>query len=178
MEGQGAWRGRMSTVSRNFVDYSRHLLTADYLPKLDTCLERLTDADVWARPNEASNSVGNLILHLCGNVTQWIIGGVGGKAYERHRQQEFDERTAIPGRELIERLRRVVERADEVLRDVDAEALSTRRQIQGYDVTVLEAIYHVVEHFSMHTGQIIVMTKAKTGADLKLWQPETATPAT
>ena len=132
---------------------------------------------MWWRPNEASNSIGNLVLHLCGNVTQWIIGGVGGRPYERHRQQEFDERTHIPARELLRRLRAVVEEADEVISGLDAKALLTSRQIQGYDVTVLEAVYHVVEHFGMHTGQIILLSKARTGADLKLWQPPRATSA-
>ena len=166
----------MTDASRVFLDHSRRLLANDYMPKIERCIERLEDADIWARPNEASNSVGNLILHLCGNVTEWIIGGVGRRPAERHRQQEFDERRQIPGRELIERVRMVVGDADEVLRDVDPDTLLTRRQIQGYDVTVLEAIYHVVEHFSMHTGQIILMTKARTGMDLKLWQPQTTPP--
>src|SRR6185369_15853363 len=109
--------------------------------------------------------------HLHGNVTQWIIGGVGGKEHQRDRQQEFDERTHIAVRELLERLRSVVEEADEIIRGLDDAALLSRRQIQKYDVTVLEAVYHVVEHFGMHTGQIILLTKARTGEDLKLWRP-------
>jgi uncharacterized damage-inducible protein DinB len=164
----------MADIAQLFVNESRRLLVEDYLPKIESCLERLSDADVWARPNEASNSIGNLLLHLCGNVSQWIVSGVGGIEYERHRQQEFDERRQIPSAELLARLRSVVHRADGVLRDVDARTLLTRRQIQDYDATVLEAIYHVVEHFSMHTGQIILLTKSRTGADLKLWEPPTA----
>jgi uncharacterized damage-inducible protein DinB len=158
-------------VSRAFLELSRSLLTEDYLPKIANCLGRLSDEDVWARPNEASNSIGNLVLHLCGNVRQWIVGGVGNKAIERHRQQEFDERGRIPAPELLARLKAVVKEAAEVISAVDADALLGRRAIQGYDVMVLEAIYHVVEHFSMHTGQIIVLTKARTGEDLQLWQP-------
>ena len=122
-------------------------------------------------PNEASNSVGNLLLHLRGNVTQWIIGGVAGRPYERHRQQEFDERTSIPKKELLAKLRAVVEEAGDVIGGLDAGALLSMRQIQDYEVTVLEAVYHVVEHFGMHTGQIILLTKARTGEDLKLWRP-------
>jgi uncharacterized damage-inducible protein DinB len=86
----------------------------------------------------------------------WVLGGVGRLPFERDRQQEFDERPVIPAAELRSRLRCVVQRADDVMRAVDAEELLSRRQIQGYDVTVLEAIYHVVEHFGMHTGQIIM----------------------
>ena len=126
---------------------------------------------MWSRPNEASNSIGNLLLHLRGNVTQWIIGGVGDRPYDRQRQQEFDERVHVPATELLAALKGVVREADEVIRGLDADALLTTREIQDYDVTVLEAIYHVVEHFSMHTGQIILLTKARTGEDLKLWRP-------
>ena len=158
-------------VSHAFLETSRSLIAKDFLPKIERCLEHLTDEDVWWRPNEASNSIGNLLLHLRGNITQWIIGGVGGQARERRRQQEFDERTHVPIQELLGKLRAAVEEADTVIRDLDANALLSTRQIQDYEVTVLEAIYHVVEHFSMHTGQIILLTKARTGEDLKLWRP-------
>ena len=151
--------------ARLFLDKSRRLLSADYLPKIDRSLEALTDADVWWRPNEASNSIGNLLLHLCGNVTQWIVGGVAGRPYERVRQQEFDNRSPVPRGELLERLRRIVAEADEVLAALDPAALIERRRIQSYDVSVLEAIYHVVEHFGMHTGQIILLSKMRTGTE-------------
>ena len=160
----------MDDVSRAFLDKSRRLLTSDYVPKIDRCLDRLTDHDIWWRPNDASNSVGNLILHLCGNVTMWVIGGVGRRPFERNRQLEFDERREIPASDLRGRLNRVMREADEVIGDLSAEELMTRRQIQGYDVTVLEAIYHVVEHFGMHTGQIILLAKARVGQDLSLWK--------
>ena len=85
----------MTDIAGTFLTKSRSLIVSDYLPKIERCLEGLSDDDVWWRPNEASNSIGNLLLHLCGNVTQWIVGGVGENA-ERHRQQEFDERSHIP----------------------------------------------------------------------------------
>jgi uncharacterized damage-inducible protein DinB len=161
-------------VGKTFTTHSRQLLTADYLPKIEACLHRLSEQDVWWRPNEASNSVGNLILHLCGNVTMWIIGGVGGRNFERNRQQEFDERRQIPKAELLTKLKRVVEEADEVIESLDENELLHRREIQTYDVTLLEAVYHVVEHFSMHTGQIILLSKARVAEDLRLWQqPDT-----
>jgi uncharacterized damage-inducible protein DinB len=164
-------------IARTFLQKSVSLLASEYLPKIELCLERLSEEDVWARPNDASNSIGNLLLHLRGNVTQWIIGGVGKRAYERRRQQEFDERTHIPAGELLATLRAVVEEGAEIISGLDAGALLSERQIQDYDVTVLEAIYHVVEHFGMHTGQIILMTKARTATDLKLWQPRSTTSA-
>lgn len=160
----------MDQIALAFLDKSSRLLTDDYLPKIERCLDRLDDADVWWRPNEASNSIGNLVLHLCGNVTMWILGGVGRLPFERNRQQEFDERHHISSEELRGRLRQVVKDAVEVVRRVSSEELITRRRIQGYDVSVLEAVYHVVEHFAMHTGQIIVISKARAGIDLKLWE--------
>jgi uncharacterized damage-inducible protein DinB len=161
----------MDPIALAFLDKSRSLIASDYVPKIEQCLDRLSDADIWWRPNEASNSIGNLILHLCGNVTMWIIGGVGALPFERHRQLEFDERRKISAAELRRRLRGVVQQADEVMSAVSPDELLSRRQIQGYDVSVLEAIYHVVEHFGMHTGQIIMLSKARVGQDLKLWSP-------
>jgi uncharacterized damage-inducible protein DinB len=167
----------MADISQIFLQESRKLLLSEYLPKIEQCVARLSDEDIWWRPNEASNSIGNLLLHLSGNVSQWILNGVGGQAFERHRQQEFDERRRSPGRDLIAKLRGVLDAADAVLAIQDERTLQTRRHIQGYDVTVLEAIYHVVEHFGMHTGQIIWMTKARTAEDLKLWRPPQEEPA-
>jgi len=164
----------MDAVALAFVDKSRALIKTDYVPKIERCLDRLSDADIWWRPNETSNSIGNLILHLCGNVTMWIVGGVGALPFERHRQREFDERRKLPATDLRTRLRVVVQQADDVMSAVRPNDLMSRRQIQGYDVTVLEAIYHVVEHFSMHTGQIILLSKARSAEDLKLWEPPKA----
>ena len=162
----------MADVARVFVEKSRNLITSDYVPKIEQCLALLTDDDIWWRPNEASNSIGNLILHLCGNVTMWIVGGVGELPVDRNRQLEFDERRQIPSAELRSRLKSVVTQADDVLKEVDATELLSPRHIQGYDVTVLEAIYHVVEHFSMHTGQIILLSKTRVDQELKLWEPK------
>jgi uncharacterized damage-inducible protein DinB len=161
----------MNDIAREFLDKSRNLILTDYVPKIERSLDPLSDDDIWWRPNEASNSIGNLILHLCGNVTMWIIGGVGKLPFERNRQAEFDERNQIPATDLKARLRETVQRAEDVMKAVSESDLLSRRQIQGYDVTVLEAIYHVVEHFGMHTGQIILLSKARVGRELNLWEP-------
>ncbi len=160
----------MIETSKHFIDESRDFLSAKYLPEIEKCLEQLTDEDIWWRQGDESNSVGNLILHLEGNVREWIVGGVGNLPYERVRQQEFDERRTIPKDELIERLRKIISKADEVLTNLDPTLLIERRKIQGRETTVLRAIYHVVEHFSMHAGQIFMLTKMRTGKDLKLYR--------
>jgi uncharacterized damage-inducible protein DinB len=161
----------VNAIAHAFIGKSRSLIASDYLPKIEICLDRLSADDIWWRPNDASNSIGNLILHLCGNVTMWIIGGVGRLPFERNRQAEFDERRHIPVDDLRRRLSATMQEADTVLAGVAPDELLSRRNIQGYDVSVLEAIYHVVEHFGMHTGQIILLSKARIGEDLSLWTP-------
>lgn len=160
----------MTETGQHFINESRDYLNNKYLPKIERCLEELTDEDIWWRPNEESNSIGNLVLHLEGNVREWIIGGVGNLPFERVRQQEFDERQMIPKGELIERLQKTLNEADEVLANLDPILLTERRQIQGREGTILRAIHHVVEHFSMHVGQIFMLTKMRTGKDLKLYR--------
>ena len=160
----------MNDTGQNFINDSRDFLSAKYLPKVEKCLEQLSDEDVWWRAGEESNSIGNLILHIEGNIREWLIGGVGGLPFERVRQQEFDERKAIPCGELLESLRETIKKADEVLANLDLQVLTEQREIQGREVTVLRAIYHVVEHFSMHAGQIFMLTKMRTEKDLKLYR--------
>ena len=165
-------------VARAFVAEARRLLTEDYLPKIERCLERLPDGDLWWRPGAESNSVGNLLLHLEGNARQWLVCGVGGATDRRERQTEFDagrdRQPADSGRpaarELFERLRATVGEADEVLSRLEPSLLLERRSIQGLrEVEVLTAVFHVVEHFSMHTGQIILLTKMRAGRDLRFY---------
>ena len=132
----------------------------EYLTKIRLAVSVLDDQVVWARPNEASNSIGNLMLHLAGNARQWIVSGVGGAPDLRDRQREFDQRTPLSVTTLIDRLEQTISDVDRVLASLTPADLNARRTIQANDVSVLEAIYHVVEHFSMHTGQIILLAKA------------------
>jgi uncharacterized damage-inducible protein DinB len=165
----------MSDAAQSFIDQSRKFLTSHYLPRIERCLEQLSDEEIWWRANPESNSVGNLLLHLAGNVRQWIVSGLGEAADRRQRQQEFDEHGPLPGEELLTSLKRTLEEADAVLASLLPSSFPERRQIQGCDVTVMEAIYHVVEHFSMHTGQIILLTKMWKG-DLAFYDVSDGTP--
>ena len=160
----------MSNPLDEFLRISRHYLRGDYLPKILVCLDKLGDEDVWWRMNEASNSIGNLVLHLSGNARQWIVSGVGGAPDQRKRQTEFDQRAVIPRADLAERLRSTMMEVDDTLGAVDPATLLDTRRIQGLDTTVMGAIYHVVEHFSTHTGQIVMLTKQRTGKDLGFWE--------
>ena len=155
-------------LAKYFIAESRSFFSSDYLPKIRRCLEILTDEDVWWRPDERSNSIGNLVLHLEGSTRTWIVSVAGDSHQPRNRQQEFDEREQIPRAQLIARLEQTLTEADEVLARLNTEALLQRRQSPWEEVTVLRAIYHAVEHFSMHTGQILMLTKMRSGEELKL----------
>jgi uncharacterized damage-inducible protein DinB len=163
-------------VARAFIDRASAFLSTEYLPKIERCLEQLTDAQIWFRPNEASNSIGNLVLHLCGNARQWIVSGLGDNPDRRDRDSEFRQREVIPRVELLECLRTTVREVEQVLANLDCSVVLERRTIQGKDVEVLEAIFHVTEHFSMHTGQIILLTKQLTSTDLRFYEFEDDAP--
>jgi uncharacterized damage-inducible protein DinB len=147
-----------------------HVLKEVHLPRILLCLKELSRRQIWWRPNEASNSVGNLVLHLEGNVRQWIISGLGGAPDKRERDKEFSERRQIQRQMLASRLQKTVREACRVLQKLSAEDLARVHVTQKYQVTGLEAAFHVAEHFSHHAGQIILLTKMLTGSDLKFTQ--------
>jgi uncharacterized damage-inducible protein DinB len=159
-----------NSIAREFLLHSAKLLNEEFMPRIRIAVEQLSDVQTWWRPNEASNSIGNLLLHLNGNVSQWILNGVGGKTFARDRDSEFNERKIILRRDLIAQLQSTLDAVDEVLKNVEPLTLLDRKMIQGNEVTVLEAIYHVVEHFSMHTGQILMLEKMMMANDLKLYE--------
>lgn len=158
-----------------FIAEARRHLMQEYLPWLRACLAKLSEEDIWWRANQASNSIGNLILHLCGNTRQWIIHGVGGAADGRDRTAEFAARETLRKNELLQKLETTLAEVDAVLANLSLEKLASRKVIQGFNVTVLGAVFHVVEHFSYHTGQIILITKMRIGEDLKLWDDKLKT---
>ena len=153
-----------------FLAQSREYLTAHYLPKIRGSVDVLQDADVWWRPHETANSIGNLLLHLAGNIRQWVVSGVGGAPDRRDRPSEFARREPIPRIELLALITEAVLEADSVIAATDPASLGERREVQGRSVTLLEAIYHAVEHFGMHTGQIVYIAKLRTGIDLGFYE--------
>jgi uncharacterized damage-inducible protein DinB len=162
----------MNETGHEFIARSRYHLGNDFLPKIEKCLEQLTDEQIWWRPNEQSNSIGNLVLHVCGNARQWIVSGLGRAADARNRDAEFAQREMVSRADLHSLLKRTLHDVDATLAAYDDGKLLERQTIQGTDVTALEAIFHVVEHFSMHTGQIILLTKLLTAADLRFYNFE------
>jgi uncharacterized damage-inducible protein DinB len=156
-----------SPIAEMFLADSRRLLAKEHLPHIVKCLKQLSDEEIWWRPNPASNSAGNLILHLCGNVRQWIISNLGENPDVRDRDSEFSARGSISRHSLISRIQKTVREACDVLDKLPEEKLSRKYVIQGLHATGLQAVAHVVEHFAYHTGQIIFITKLKHGKDLR-----------
>ncbi len=153
-----------------FIARSRYWLTKEYPIKLRHCVDALPSATVWARPNPTSNSVGNLLVHLTGNVTEWILGGVGGQSISRNRAAEFAQREGADAVALLADLETVLRKADRVLAALSAQDLDRSITIQARETTILGAIYHVVEHFAMHTGQIVLMTKIYAPGTIRFYE--------
>jgi uncharacterized damage-inducible protein DinB len=157
------------TVEETFLKFSADKLEQLH-GRIQDCLARLTPEQIWARTSENENAVGNLVLHLSGNVRQWIGSGVAGLPDHRQRDTEFDARGGKSTEELADLLRTRVAEAASIIRAAPTPRLTQRITPQGHDVTVLEAIAHVVEHFSQHTGQVILITKILTSQDLGYYQ--------
>ena len=154
----------MSTESE-FLNFSADKLI-QLLGRIETCVDKLTPEQVWMRHSENENAVGNLMLHLAGNVRQWILAGVGGAPDHRDRDSEFAARKGGGAPELKAELRSTVGEAVALIRALPPERLGETIRPQGYEGTVLAAIYHVVEHFAGHAFQIMFATKLMTGGDL------------
>ena len=131
----------------------------EYLDKIRLAVERLSEDEVWWRPAPGTNSAGNLILHLCGNLSLWLLAGVGGRPFERHRAEELSAERSHGKAELLARLDEVVASCRGVLAAVEPGDLDQPATIQGYDTDLLGAVFHAVEHMSYHTGQIVWIAK-------------------
>jgi uncharacterized damage-inducible protein DinB len=153
-----------------FLSYSERKL-ADSVTTLTACLNRLTDQQIWSRGGPHENAIGNLILHLCGNMRQWIIHGVGGHPDVRTRDAEFAATGGLCRSELLDLYASTIEEARTVLLALPAARLTEVTHPQGRTVTVLEAIYQVVGHVQLHIGQITLVTKQLAATDLDLSIP-------
>lgn len=140
------------------------------LPRILKCLDQLENEQIWWRPNESSNSIGNLVLHLCGNVTQWIYSGLGGFPDHRARQAEFDERGKLDKGELRALLVLTMDKIKPVIINLPTNELLQTRPVQTFMETGLTILIHVTEHFSYHTGQIAYITKMLSGSPLGFYE--------
>jgi uncharacterized damage-inducible protein DinB len=159
----------MSSVAGAFLERTRYYLITEYPTKIRAAVLAMPGDKLWWRPNEDSNSVGNLLLHLSGNVRQWVISGVGGQPDVRKRNLEFAARggTGVPA--MLDGLDATMREVDAVIRGLLPSELMSRRTIQGRETTVFAALYHVTEHFSTHTGQIIWISKMLTPGAVRFY---------
>jgi uncharacterized damage-inducible protein DinB len=148
------------------IEDIRKRIIQESIPRIILCLGRLTDDQVWRKPNNNSNSIGNLVLHLNGNVRQWILSGIFREKDDRDRDYEFSFKGPSPKKSLVELLENLAKDTKVALNQITAEMLVEARTVQGFEETVLSILIHVTEHFSYHTGQIAFYTKILRDEDL------------
>lgn len=159
-------------VARLFLEESAEILDQASI-KIRHCLGQLTAAQIGWRPHPNGNSIGNLILHICGNLRQWTLAGVGGQSDTRDRKNEFDCREVFAADSLVRLMDLTVSEAQALIDSLSSSQLVERRSIQGFDVTVLQAIHHTTTHFVGHTHQIIYITRMILGDKYQMrWSPE------
>ena len=156
-------QGRAASISELAARY-----LWEYREKIELALGVLSDQQIWWRPNERSNSIGNLVLHLEGNLSLWVLAGLGKESYERDRAGEFQAAGGIGREHLVSHLSRLVSRAREVIAGLGEEDLQRDVEIQGYEVDGRGALMHAVEHMSYHTGQIVWIAKQLRGTERPL----------
>ena len=154
------------------IEESKRRLFDESVPRIKKCLANLSEEEVWRRPNAETVSVGNLVLHLCGNVRQWICTGLGGDPDHRERSAEFDEAGPISTELLVARLDETMADAEHVMDAADPAKLLDMRPVQGFEESGLSILVHVVEHFSYHTGQITYAVKSNKAIDLGYYAGE------
>jgi hypothetical protein len=142
--------------------------------KIRHCLEQLSEEQVWWRPHESMNSIGNLILHLTGNLRQWMVSGIGKVVDVRNRPGEFAERGPIPKAKLLAGLEEVVGETTNLFQQATAVDMLSQRRIQGFTVTGWAALFDCIPHFKGHTQEIVFETRMQLKEAYRFhWQPQT-----
>ncbi len=159
-----------SELAALFLDCSRKRFFGQLWPRLQECVASLTEEQIWWRPNDASNSIGNLLLHLNGNVYQWLVASFNKEDDKRNRPAEFSAQGGLAAAVLVERLGATLDQVKAVFDRLTPVELLAPYEIQGYHVSGLDAVYHVVEHFALHYGQIAYITKLLSGKDLGFYR--------
>jgi hypothetical protein len=154
-------------LGKSYIEWCRFRLMSHYWPRVQRCVDELSNDDIWWREHETNNSVGNLLLHLTGNLNQFVLAGIGGAPDKRNKPREFSERQRTPKEELIRVLNDALLETDRTLAQLKQERLLDVTRVQDRDRPIFEVLSVVVDHFALHVGQIIYITKLRTGKDLK-----------
>jgi hypothetical protein len=155
-----------------FLDELKDRLLRMYPEQIRACLDELTDEELWWRPNEQTNSVGNLLLHLSGNVNHYLGRGVAGSGYMRNRKAEFNEKGPIPRDELVPRWESSLETASQAFDSLTPERLLETAELGRESQAIVRLLVAVTTHYNSHVGQIVYVTKMlKAGAfSDELWR--------
>lgn len=149
---------------KEFLEQSVYRLSLNY-PRIEKCLNALSDEEIWHKPNNSSNSIGNLVLHLSGNITQYIISALGGKEDNRNRDSEFETKGGSRRIELLDKIKQISMHACDIIKGLEGKQLIKNYEVQGYTLSGIAIIIHVAEHYSYHTGQITLLTKLAKDID-------------
>jgi uncharacterized damage-inducible protein DinB len=150
---------------KEFIDQTLKTIDEN-TSKIKACMKQLGEKDIWFRHNEHVNSIGNIILHLCGNIRQWIISSLGGAPDIRERDLEFSTAGGFTNAELTAKWQDTIREAITIIAQASPENLLRRRVVQGSSISGIGIIIHVTEHYSYHTGQIIFLTKLYKNMDM------------
>lgn len=155
-----------TALTTAFINEIKRRLFTESVFRLKKCVNELTEAQIWYRPNNSSNSVGNLVLHLHGNVRQWVVAGLGKNKDVRERQKEFDEKGPIAVEKMLADIDKLMEEVNQILNQTSTEDLLEVRNVQGYEETGLSILVHITEHFSYHVGQMTYIVKMLKDKDM------------
>jgi len=153
---------------REFIQQSVYRITEN-TNRVIKCLQEIEETEIWQRPNENSNSIGNVILHLCGNIRQYIISSLSETEDVRVRDIEFSTKEGFRKEELIAKLKNIVDEAINIIEKADDKSLIKIYSVQGFNLSGIGIIIHVTEHYSYHTGQIVFWIKLLKNKDLRFY---------
>lgn len=155
-----------TAITTAFINEIKRRLFTESVFRLKKCVNELSEEQIWYRPNNASNSVGNLVLHLEGNIRQWVVAGLGKNKDVRERQKEFDEKGPVPIEKMLADMDKLMEEVNQIFNKVSTTDLLEVRNVQGYQESGLSILVHITEHFSYHVGQITYITKMLKDKDM------------
>ncbi|MFK7978993.1 MAG: DinB family protein [Saprospiraceae bacterium] len=159
-------QNQSTTLTTAFIAEIKRRLFEESMVRLKKCLAELTEEQIWYRPNNASNSVGNLVLHLHGNVRQWVVAGLGKNKDVRERQLEFNEQGPVPTNKMLADMDRLMVEVNTILDKMTSDDLLEVRNVQGFQESGLSILVHITEHFSYHVGQMTYIVKMLKDMDM------------
>lgn len=152
-------------IVEKFAEQSVYRLNESFR-MINKCFDQLSEEEIWKRPNASANSIGTLIIHVCGNITQYVISSLGNREDKRNRDNEFATHSGFSKAELLAKLENTLQQAKEVIIHASEAELVKMHSVQGFNLPGLGNVIHIVEHLSYHTGQIALLTKLMINKDL------------